>query len=117
MLAAISTMEPSLINDRFVVCNTAIIATIPKSKVIWTRFPPIIFPTIIPELSIPLRLFNADLILLDISGKDVPTEVIVKPIINSDIPIFFAIRCAAPTTISEPNHNPIIPIITKITSL
>ena len=98
-------------------CSTATIATIPKSRVIWTRFPPIIFPTISPELSIPLRLFNADFMLFEISGKEVPMEVMVKPIINSDIPIFLAIRCAAPTIISEPNHNPTIPSIMSLTSL
>jgi len=55
--------------------------------------------------------------LLDISGSEVPIDVIVRPIISSDTPIFLAILCAAPTTISLPNHNPTMPIIMNIISL
>ena len=101
-----SIMMPSLRRDFFVVVNVAMNPTIPSTIVIWLSSLPMIFPTAIPEASFPAAVLNPAARLVDISGREVPIEVIVNPIMSSDIPIHRAIVLAASTTTSLPIQRP-----------
>ncbi len=88
----------------------------PRIIVICDRQEPIIFPTAIPLDSKPLSLYIPDIRLRNISGREVPMETTVNPIIKSEIPNFLAILIDLPTAISEENIRAIIPKKTVATA-
>ena len=84
--------------------------TVPRIMVIWLIHEPMIFPTAIPLEVIPSLIRSTAVMFEEISGRDVPIEVIVRHTTNSVIPILRAILLAAFTAMSEAHHRPNIPM-------
>ena len=78
----------------------------PRMKKTLKMFEPIIFPT-----AISFSFFIDALIDVTISGSDVPTATMVKPIKSSERPNFSAIPTAASTVTLPPKITPAKPSI------
>ena len=88
---------PSLLNIVFFISRTAIIADKARISPMLAMLDPTMFPIISPVLSvIDAAIEEAN------SGSDVPIATIVRPIVNSDTPKYFARFDAASTKKSEP---------------